>query len=95
MWVSDITEHRTYENKLHFALMLDTFSRRVIGWSMESSQTAALVTDALEMAISNRQPAAGQPFIPIKECNSRPGPSLSVPEHQDHAINGRDRRLPR
>ncbi|WP_107116878.1 DDE-type integrase/transposase/recombinase [Streptomyces sp. NRRL F-5122] len=34
-------------------------SRRVVGWSIDSSQTAALVTNALNMAISNRRPAAG------------------------------------
>ena len=39
--------------------MLDTFSRRVVGWSIDSSQTAALVTNALGMAIANRDPQAG------------------------------------
>ena len=39
--------------------MLDVYSRRVVGWSIDSSQTATLVTDALGMAIHNRKPAAG------------------------------------
>ena len=39
--------------------MLDTFSRRVVGWSIDSSQTAALVTNALSMAIANRDPQGG------------------------------------
>ena len=39
--------------------MLDTFSRRVVRWSIDSSQTAALVTNALGMAIANRDPQAG------------------------------------
>ena len=59
LWVTDITEHRTYEGKIYCAVVLDTFSRRVIGWSIDSSQTAALVTNALGMAVSNRQPPAG------------------------------------
>ncbi|TSD40553.1 DDE-type integrase/transposase/recombinase [Rhodococcus sp. KBS0724] len=37
----------------------DTFSRRVVGWSIDSSQTATLVTNALGMAISNRGPTPG------------------------------------
>jgi transposase InsO family protein len=59
LWVTDITEHRTYEGKVYCALVLDTFSRRVVGWSIDSSQTAALVTNALGMAIANRDPQAG------------------------------------
>lgn len=59
LWVTDITEHRTYEGKVYCAVVLDTFSRRVVGWSIDSSQTAALVTNALGMAISNREPQSG------------------------------------
>jgi transposase InsO family protein len=59
LWVTDITEHRTYEGKVYCAVVLDTFSRRVVGWSIDSSQTAALVTNALSMAIANRDPQAG------------------------------------
>ena len=59
MWVNDITERRTYEGKVYCAVVLDTFSRRVVGWSIDSSQTAALVTNALGMAIANRDPATG------------------------------------
>ncbi|WP_122503436.1 IS3 family transposase, partial [Mycobacterium kansasii] len=59
LWVTDITEHRTYEGKLYCAVVLDTFSRRVVGWSIDSSQTAALVTNALGMAIANRDPQVG------------------------------------
>jgi putative transposase len=59
LWVTDITEHRTYEGKIYCAVVLDTFSRRVVGWSIDSSQTAALVTNALGTAIANRDPQAG------------------------------------
>jgi hypothetical protein len=59
LWVTDITEHRTYEDKVYCAVVLDTFSRRVVGWSIDSSQTAALVTNALGIAIANRDPQAG------------------------------------
>jgi putative transposase len=56
LWVTDITEHRTREGKVYCAVVLDTFSRRVVGWSIDSAPTAALVTNALGMAIQNRRP---------------------------------------
>jgi putative transposase len=56
LWVTDITEHPTREGKVYCAVVLDTFSRRVVGWSIDSSPTATLVTSALGMAISNRNP---------------------------------------
>jgi putative transposase len=59
LWVTDITEHRTREGKIYCAVVLDTYSRRVVGWSIDSSPDAALVTNALSMAISNRGPSRG------------------------------------
>ncbi len=54
LWVADITEHPTREGKIYCCVVLDTYSRRVVGWSIDSSPTAALVTNALGMAIDNR-----------------------------------------
>jgi transposase InsO family protein len=59
LWVTDITEHPTREGKVYCAVVLDTYSRRVVNWSIDSSQTAALVTNALNMAISSSQPTVG------------------------------------
>jgi putative transposase len=56
LWVTDITEHPTREGKVYCAVVLDTFSRRVVGWSIDSTQASTLVTNALGMAISNRNP---------------------------------------
>lgn len=56
LWVTDITEHPTREGKVYCAVVLDTYSRRVVGWSIDSSPTAALVTNALGMAIDSRTP---------------------------------------
>lgn len=56
LWVTDITEHRTTEGKVYCAVVLDVFSRRVVGWSIDSNPTASLVTSALSMAITNRDP---------------------------------------
>ena len=54
LWVTDITEHPTREGKIYCCVVLDTYSRRVVGWSIDSSPTAALATNALGMAIDNR-----------------------------------------
>jgi len=59
LWVTDITEHPTREGKVYCAVVLDAYSRRVVGWSIDSSPTAALVTNALGMAIDSRRPAPG------------------------------------
>jgi Integrase core domain/HTH-like domain/Helix-turn-helix domain len=56
LWVTDITEHPTREGKVYCAAVLDVFSRRVVGWSIDSTPTAALVTNALGMAIGQRCP---------------------------------------
>src|SRR5262249_5777581 len=56
LWVTDITEHPTREGKLYCCVVLDVFSRRVVGWSIDSSPETALVTNALGMALSNRTP---------------------------------------
>jgi putative transposase len=63
LWVTYITEHRTREGKLYCCVVLDTFSRRVVGWSIGSTQTAALTANALSMAITNRQPRSGSGLI--------------------------------
>jgi putative transposase len=59
LWVTDITEHLTREGEVYCAVVLDVCSRRVVGWSIDSSPTAALVTNALGMAIDTRRPTAG------------------------------------
>ena len=56
LWVTDITEHPTGEGKLYCAGVLDTHSRKIVGWSINSNQTSKLVTDAIEMAINHRSP---------------------------------------
>lgn len=78
LWVTDITEHSTREAKVYCAVVLDTFSRKMVGWSIDATQTAALVTNALSMAISNRAPA-GTVIHSDQGCSSPPGPSPHAP----------------
>jgi putative transposase len=59
LWVTDITEHPTREGKVYCCVVLDVWSRRVVGWAIDSSQRADLATNALGMAIDSRGPAAG------------------------------------
>ncbi|WP_414647094.1 IS3 family transposase [Chitinophaga sp.] len=58
-WVCDITYIRTREGWLYLAVVIDLFSRRVVGWSMKSHMKTELVLDALKMAISTRRPLEG------------------------------------
>jgi len=59
LWVTDITEHPTREGKVFCAAVLDAYSRRIVGWSIDSRQDSTLVVNALDMAIRNRQPEPG------------------------------------
>lgn len=47
VWVTDITYIRTYEGWLYLAVVLDLFSRQVVGWSMKAQMTSDLAIDAL------------------------------------------------
>jgi len=55
-WVTDITYIRTHEGWLYLGVVMDLFSRRIVGWSMQSRITKELVLDALLMAVWRRSP---------------------------------------
>jgi putative transposase len=59
LWVADITYIRLAEEFLYLAVVLDAFSRRVLGWSLGERLDAGLAVAALRQAIDLRQPAAG------------------------------------
>lgn len=78
------TEHPTREGKVYCCVVLDTYSRRVVGWSIDASPAAALVTNALGMAIDSRlgKTAAAGTVIHSDQLNSpssRPAPSPTAP----------------
>jgi len=56
LWMTDITEHPTREGKIYCCVVLDAFSRLVVGWSIDSTQTTTLVLNALGMATRRRNP---------------------------------------
>ena len=55
-WVTDITYIRTQEGWLYLAIIMDLFSRKIIGWSMKSTLAKEIVLDALLMAMWRRSP---------------------------------------
>ena len=56
LWLADITYVPTLSGFLYLAVVLDVFSRRIVGWAMDSSLATELVVGALEMAIAQRRP---------------------------------------
>jgi transposase InsO family protein len=59
VWVSDITYIWTWEGWLYLAVILDLFSRRVVGWALDSRIDTTLALEALQVALRTRSPEAG------------------------------------
>lgn len=59
LWVADITYIRLQKEFVYLAVILDAFSRRVVGWALDKTLAASLPKAALEMAIAARQPGPG------------------------------------
>ena len=59
LWVADITYIRLQEEFVYLAVIIDAFSRRVVGWAMADHLRASLAIDALKMALAERRPAWG------------------------------------
>lgn len=64
LWMTDITEHATREGKVYCCVVLDAFSRFVVGWAIDSTQAATLVLNALGMdhPPAQRPGRPGDPF---------------------------------
>ena len=58
VWVTDITYIRTFEGFAYLAVVIDLYSRRVVGWSLQSRQTTDVVLQALLMAVWRRKPTS-------------------------------------
>jgi putative transposase len=59
LWVADLTYIRVETEFIYLAVILDAFSRRVVGWALDRTLEASLVLTALRRALAQRQPAAG------------------------------------
>ena len=58
-WLADLTYIRTGQGWLHLAVVLDLFSRKIVGWAMHQTLTSHLVSQALTMALQNRPASSG------------------------------------
>jgi putative transposase len=56
IWVTDITYIKTHEGLSYLAVVIDLFSRRIVGWSMQSRMTTGLALQALLSAVWRRKP---------------------------------------
>ena len=70
-WVTDITYIRTWQGWLYLAVVIDLYSRKVIGWSMKPTLARSIVLDALMMAVWRRRPK--QPVIVHSDQGSQYG----------------------
>jgi putative transposase len=59
LWLADITYVPTLEGYLFLGVVMDMYSRKIVGWSMRDDLRAELVVDALAMAVTRRRPPAG------------------------------------
>ena len=82
-WVADFTYVWTSEGWLYVAAVIDLFSRRVVGWSMQTAMTSGLVTDALMMAVWRRGPADA--LLHHSDQGSQPGFNWSS-QHQRFSV---------
>lgn len=98
LWVADITYIPTWAGFLYLAVVLDAFSRRVVGWSMANDLRAQFVIDAMNMALAQRRPTGvihhsdqGSPYTSVafglrcKEAGVRPSMG-SVGDAYDNAM---------
>ena len=72
LWMTDITEHPTREGKVYCCVVLDAWSRKVVGWSIDRRPTAAMVNAALGMAVDARNPPPARWCIRTTDRNTRP-----------------------
>ena len=56
LWVADITFVPTANSFMYLAVVLDAWSRKIVGWSMQTTLETRVVLDALEMAVAQRRP---------------------------------------
>jgi len=59
LWVGDVTFINTQAGWHYLAVVMDMYSRRIIGWALENHRKASLTCEALTMAIQSRQPETG------------------------------------
>jgi transposase InsO family protein len=59
LWVADVTQQRWWDGWFYLAVVIDVYTRAMVGWAMADHLRAELVVDALDMALRRRRPAPG------------------------------------
>ena len=95
LWLTDITEHPTREGKVYCCVVLDAFSRRVVGWAIDRRCQSALVNDAVAMASDVTLDRAGldHPLGPRVSQFTSWGFSELDPHQAPRRLHGHHRRL--
>lgn len=62
LWAGDVTYLRTAEGWMYLAVVMDLFSRKIVGWALESHMRTTLVAEALQQAYHTRKPSSGLVF---------------------------------
>ena len=68
LWVADMTYPRTWEGWVYLAVVMDCFSRRIVGWALSNDLGTHLVIEAAEMAVTHRNPQPGLVFHSDRGC---------------------------
>ena len=93
LWVADITYIPTWAGFLYLAVVLDAFSRRIVGWAMETHLRTELVLEALNMALgaaaARRRDPSFRPWLPVHFDRLR----QALPRGRRTAFDGFGRRL--
>ena len=84
LWLTDITEHETQEGKLYCCVVLDMYSRKVVGWAIDRRCEAVLVNDALAKA------GASRPTSPSTVIHSDHGSQTGLNWSSQHLDDGGD-----
>lgn len=97
LWVADMTYVPTWAGFLYLAVVLDAFSRKVVGWAMGEEMTAKLVVSALNMALHTRRPESvihhsdqgSQGGFNRSSQHLQPGGVYGATRGMDEAIDGK------
>jgi len=92
LWVADITYIRLKKEFVYLAVVLDSFSRKVVGWALDRTLAARLPIAALEQAIAQRQPPPGsgasfRPWCAVRVRRLRPD-LATAPDDSEHEPTG-------
>ena len=87
LWVADITYVPTMAGFLYLAVVLDAWSRKIVGWAMANHLRAELVLDAMEMAVAQRRP---KDVIHHSDQGSQGGINWSSQHNREEGCDGRE-----